>query len=74
MKTAVFTCLCLAVVSAVLKLVGNAMAPDPDRYDPPCGGAKDALIICGSIGAVAFGGAALVLGLAWAVASLMQHR
>ena len=62
-KVAAATCLVLAVACVVAAVVGYGMARSPECFDPPCGGAKDVLILYGTGGAIVFGVLAALLGL-----------
>ena len=64
----------LAIVGAVAALIGYGMTRDPACYDPPCGGAKDALIIYGTAGAIIVGALTLLLALAWTIRSFLRRN
>lgn len=74
MKVALLSCCCIAVAGVAATVIGNGMMRDADCYDPPCGGAKDMLIIYGTVSAVAFGAVAVVLGLVWTLVTLVRRR
>jgi hypothetical protein len=63
----------LAVVGVAAALVGYGMTRDPACYDPPCGGAKDTLIIYGTVAAIIFGALGLLVALALMVQSFLRR-
>ena len=67
-------CFSLAIASAVAAAIGYGMHRAPACFDPPCGGAKDTLIIYGTGGALVFGAVALLAGLAWGTDRMLRRR